>query len=305
MPVSCTLCPRKCRVDRGNSAQIKRALCRAGNRAEVSLVSLHKWEEPCISGEAGAGTVFFAHCNLRCCFCQNYEISSEGRGIEVSDERLADIFLEQQDREASCLELVTPTHYVDNILHALRIARRGGLRLRVAYNTNGYDSPEVLERLRGFVDIFMPDLKYFDSRLGERYSGVPQYFEQASEAIRRMFEIAGPARFDDSGLMASGVLVRHLILPGHWQDSCRCVQWLWDEFGDQVYLSLMNQYMPLYKASRHPEINRRLLTLEYQKVVRFARSLRIKHCYIQVGHTAESRFIPVFDGANVLHGPRS
>lgn len=300
MPALCSLCPRKCPADRSTPEGRKRAICRAGDRAEVALVSLHPWEEPCVSGKKGAGTVFFSHCNLRCCFCQNHEISAEGKGLEVTDRRLADIFLEQQERGASCLELVTPTHYLDCIIRALGMARAEGFSLRVAYNTNGYDLPEAMERLRGWVDVFMPDLKYFDSRYGELYSGVPQYFERASEAIRKMYEIAGPVSFDSDGLMERGVLVRHLVLPGLWRDSCRCVDWLWENFGDSAVMSLMNQYMPLYKAERHPEINRRLTTLEYQKVVRHARSLGVTRCFIQVGVTAEAKFIPVFDGTNVL-----
>ena len=297
----CRLCPRKCGVLReGIVTAPKRALCRASGKAEVALVSLHRWEEPCISGTQGAGTVFFSHCNLRCCFCQNHEISAEGSGVAVTDERLAEIFLEQQSRGATCLELVTPTHYVENIIRALDIARSRGFSLRVAYNTNGYDLPETIGRLKGYVDMYMPDLKYFDSRYGERYSGVPHYFETASVAIRAMFDAGGPYRVGEDGLMRSGLIVRHLVLPGLWRDSCRCLDWLWGNFGNDVCVSLMNQYMPLYKASRHPEINRKLFTLEYQKVVRHAESLGYRNCFIQIGETAESKFIPVFDGTNVL-----
>ncbi len=263
-------------------------------------MSLHAWEEPCISGKNGAGTVFFSHCTMRCCFCQNYEISAEGKGFAVSDERLAEIFLEQERRGASCLELVTPTHYLNNILRALDIARSRGFSLCVAYNTNGYETEESLERLRGYVDVFMPDLKYFNSRLGEKYSGVPHYFETASRAIEKMFEIAGEAEIGSSGLMTRGVIVRHLVLPGYWRDSAKCLDWLWKKFGDRVYVSLMNQYMPLYKACRHPEINRRLTTLEYQRAVSHAEHLGFTHCYIQVGKTADAKFIPAFDGSNVL-----
>ena len=201
---------------------------------------------------------------------------------------------------ATCLELVTPTHYVENIIRAIDIARSRGFSLRVAYNTNGYDLPETIGRLRGYVDMYMPDLKYFDSRYGERYSGVPHYFETASVAIRAMFDAVGRYRVGEDGLMRSGLIVRHLVLPGLWRDSCRCLDWLWENFGNDVCVSLMNQYMPLYKASRHPEINRKLFTLEYQKVVRHAESLGYRNCFIQIGETAESKFIPVFDGTNVL-----
>ena len=302
MACGCMQCPRKCGVERPAGVAPKRALCRAGGEAEVALVSLHRWEEPCISGDRGAGTVFFSHCNLRCCFCQNHEISAEGKGIRVTDERLAEIFLEQQARGASCLDLVSPTQYTENIIRALDAARTRGFSLPVAWNSNGYELPEMLELLRGRVSVFMPDLKYFDSSLGERYSGVPRYFEVASRAIEKMHGISGPVEIGPDGLMKRGVIVRHLVLPGLWHDSCRVLDWLWERFGNGIYVSLMNQYMPLFKACRHPEINRRLLTLEYQKVVRHARALGFRNCYIQIGQTAESKFIPVFDGTNVLKG---
>ena len=296
----CRLCPRQCRSDRTAPAGVRRSLCRAGAAAEVSLVSLHPWEEPCLCGRNGAGTVFFTHCNLRCCFCQNYMISAQGQGIPVSDERLAEIFLEQQQRGASCLELVTPSHYVLNIIRALDLARAAGLTLRVVYNSNGYERPDIIACLAGYVDVYMPDLKYFDSALGRKYSGVPDYFEWASRAIQAMVDQVGPVRFDAEGQLVRGVLVRHLVLPWLWQDSCRCVEWLWKCFGDTVCVSLMNQYVPMYRACRHPEINRKLTTLEYQKVVRRARELGLTRCYMQVGQTADEKFVPVFDGANVL-----
>lgn len=298
----CNLCPRSCGADRETAAGRKISICKAPARVKIALVSLHPWEEPCISGKGGAGTVFFSHCNLRCCFCQNYEISAEGGGIEVPDARLADIFIEQQERGAECLELVTPGHYTDQIIRSLRAAKDRGLSIPVVYNSNGYELPATLRRLDGLVDVFVPDLKYFDSRYGEKYSGVPKYFEYASEAIREMHRMVGPAQFDAAGIMTRGMIVRHLVLPGLWRDSIECVKWLYEEFGDAVYISLMNQYMPLYKAARHPEINRRLTTLEYQKVVRFARSLGITNAFIQVGATAQSKFIPDFNGDRVMPG---
>lgn len=284
---------------RAGTVPDKRSLCGATDTPEVALVSLHLWEEPCLSGEKGAGTVFFSHCNLRCCFCQNHEISAEGKGTAVSIERLTQIFLEQQARGATCLELVTPTHYSRSIRDALIRAKECGLTIPVAFNTNGYDLPETLKTFEGLADIFLPDLKYWDSRLGKKYSGVPHYRETACEAIRTMVEMTGPAVFDEKGLLKRGVIVRHLVLPGLWKDSINCVDWLYDTFGNNIYLSLMNQYMPLYKACRHPEINRPLMTLEYQKVVRYARSRGITQAFIQVGKTADSKFIPVFDGSGV------
>ena len=271
----------------------------------MALVSLHAWEEPCLSGKTGAGTVFFSHCNMRCCFCQNHEISREGKGLTVSIERLRDIFLEQQDRKAACLELVTPSHYAESIAVALEEAKKAGLTLPVVYNTNAYDLPATLKRFDGLVDVFMPDLKYFDSRYGARYSGVPDYFDVASQAIRTMFEMVGSVQKNENGHMTRGVLVRHLVLPWIWRDSCRCLQWLYETFGNAIFVSVMNQYMPLYKANHHPEINRPLTTLEYQRVVRYAEKLGMTNVYIQVGKTNSDIFIPIFDGSHVLATPEN
>ncbi len=296
----CNLCPRACSADRSTPKGRKISICKAPDQVKLALVSLHPWEEPCLSGKTGAGTVFFSHCNLRCCFCQNHEISAQGKGIEVSVERLAEIFIEQQGRGAACLELVTPGHYTTHIVKALEKAKAKGLSVPVVYNSNGYEKPETLQTLDGLVDVFVPDLKYFDSRYGEKYSGVPRYFEFASRAIEQMFRMVGPASIAEDGLMHRGMIVRHLVLPGLWRDSIECVRWLHEQFEGDIYLSLMNQYMPLYKAARHPEINRRLTTLEYQKVVRFARSLGITRAFIQIGLTAQSKFIPDFNGDRVL-----
>ena len=300
MQQPCNLCPRRCNADRTEPAGMKRSICRAGGGIDIALVSLHPWEEPCIAGAKGAGTVFFSHCNLRCCFCQNWEISAEGRGMTVDVGRLAEIFLEQAERGASMIELVTPGHYTEDIAEALRLARRDGLALPVAWNSNAYELPETLAELEGLVDIFMPDLKYFDSRLGAKYSGVPHYFEYASRAIKAMFAMTGPVRLNEAGLMTRGLLVRHLVLPWQWRDSCRCLDWLHGPFGDDILISVMNQYMPLFKACRHPEINRPLTTLEYQKVVRHAQAIGITRGFMQTGRTDDAKFIPHFDGSNVL-----
>lgn len=296
----CNLCPRRCNTDRATAQGLKRSICRAPDVVEIALVSLHAWEEPCISGKAGAGTIFFSHCNLKCCFCQNHEISTEGKGIAVSVDRLTDILFEQADRGASCIEFVTPGHYTRQIVEALKRAKVRGLKLPIVWNSNGYELPETLEQLRDLVDVFLPDLKYFDSRLGEKYSGVPHYFEVATQAIEKMFEMTGPAVMGEDGLLKRGLIIRHLVLPWQWRDSCACLDWIHERFGDDVYVSVMNQYMPLWKACRHPEINRPLTTLEYQKVVRHANAIGITKGFMQVGRTAEAKFIPNFAGQNVL-----
>ena len=296
----CNLCPRHCNADRSTPQGLKRSICRASDDIEVALVSLHTWEEPILEAKKGAGTIFFSHCNLRCCFCQNYEISTEGHGLKISTQRLADIFLEEAERGACCIELVTPGHYTRQIREALLNAKARGLKLPIVYNSNAYELPETLRMLSGLVDIFLPDLKYFDNRLGEKYSGVSKYFDYASEAIRTMFEMVGPCELDDTGLLRRGLIIRHLVLPWQWRDSCRCLDWIHDTFGDQVYVSIMNQYMPLFKACRHPEINRPLTTLEYQKIVRHAREIGITKGFIQVGRTDSAKFIPHFNEEHVL-----
>lgn len=296
----CNLCPRRCNANRDSPEGVKRALCKSAWTPRVALVSLHAWEEPCISGKRGAGTVFFSHCTMRCCFCQNYEISNEGKGFEVTPERLTEIFLEEEKRGAETLELVTPSHYADSIIPALKEAKKAGLSIPVVYNTNAYDLPETLMRFAGLVDVFMPDLKYFDSRLAARYSGVPNYKEVATKAIETMFELVGPLRFNTEGILEKGVLIRHLVLPWLYKDSFACLEWIYKTFGDDVYVSVMNQYMPLYKANRHPEINRPLTTLEYNRVLDHAEKLGMKKVYFQAGRTNSDIFIPIFDGSHVL-----
>lgn len=296
----CNLCPRHCNADRSTPQGLKRSICHASDNVEVALVSLHTWEEPILEAKKGAGTIFFSHCNLRCCFCQNHEISTEGHGLKISTQRLADIFLEEAQRGACCIELVTPGHYTRQIREARLDAKDRGLKLPVVYNSNAYELPETLRMLSGLVDIFLPDLKYFDNRLGEKYSGVSKYFDYASEAIRTMFDMVGPCELDNTGLLRRGLIIRHLVLPWQWRDSCRCLDWIHETFGDQVYVSIMNQYMPLFKACRHPEINRPLTTLEYQKVVRHAREIGITKGFIQVGRTDSAKFIPHFNEEHVL-----
>ena len=294
---ACNLCPRLCGIDRTRA----RGFCGAGVRARVALVSLHRWEEPCLTGAdgRGAGTVFFSHCSLRCCYCQNYEISHGGRGEEVTDERLAEIFLEQQARGAATLDLVTPTHYLVPILHALALAKARGLSLPVVYNTSGYERVEAIEALAGAVDIYLPDLKYADDKSARDYSRAEDYFAVASRAIEKMVQQVGAIDFGADGALRRGVLVRHLVLPGHRHESMRLLDWLWSTFGDAVQIALMNQYTPLFEAEKHREIHRRLTTFEYESVVDYARTLGITRCYVQEGRTADTKFVPVFDGSGV------
>lgn len=287
---NCKLCPRRCRVDRYKNA----GFCGATDKIKIALVSLHKWEEPCLVGANGAGTVFFSCCNLRCVFCQNHKISQEDCGVEYDIEDLAKIFLEQQNRGAVNIDLVTPTHYVPQIIEALKIAKLKGLNIPVVYNTNAYENVETIEMLRGYVDVFLPDLKYFSDELAIQYSSAPNYFEVATAAISKMFEITGKFKFNDEGLLTSGVLVRHLILPNHRSDSLKIVEWLYKTFGDDIYISLMNQYTPMFKSAQYKKLSRKLTTFEYDSVVNFAAELGVKNCFIQIGKTASKEFVPNF-----------
>lgn len=290
----CEMCPRRCRVDRVNQF----GFCGAGEKLRVALVSLHEWEEPCLVGERGAGTIFFANCNLHCVYCQNFSISHEGYGADISVERLAEIFIEQQRRGASNIELVTPTHYTEQICAAIDIAKSRGLTLPIVWNSNAYENISTLELLRGRVDIFLPDLKYFDDNAAKKFSSAPNYFAIASAAVKKMFELVGSVKFI-GGQMIRGVIVRHLILPNFRRDAIKIVDWLHENFGDEIFISLMNQYTPLYGACEHKKINRTLTTFEYNSVVEHAADLGIKNCFVQIGKTADKKFIPNFNLSGV------
>ncbi len=290
----CKLCPRCCGADRVKNF----GFCGAGENLRVALVSLHKWEEPCLVGKNGAGTIFFSHCNLKCVYCQNFSISHEGFGAEISVARLAEIFIEQQKRGAANIELVTPTHYADKICAAIDIAKERGLTLPIVWNSNAYENLSTLELLKNRVDIFLPDLKYFDDEPAKIFSNAPNYFATASAAIKKMFELVGSPKFDGDK-MIGGVIVRHLILPNFRRDSIKIVDWLYKTFGDKIFISLMNQYTPIFRAGEFKKINRPLTTFEYKSVVNHAAELGIKNCFIQFGKTADKNFIPDFNLAGV------
>ncbi|MBR0261851.1 MAG: radical SAM protein [Selenomonadaceae bacterium] len=295
----CELCPRRCHVDRVKHL----GFCKAGENLRVGLVSLHEWEEPCLVGEHGAGTIFFSHCNLRCVYCQNFSISHENFGAEISVERLAEIFIEQQKRGAANIELVTPTHYTDKICAAIDIAKTRGLNLPIVWNSNAYENISTLELLRGRVDIFLPDLKYFDDEPAKNFSNAPNYFAVASAAVKKMFELVGAAQIVN-GKMIRGIIVRHLILPNFRRDAIKIVDWLYETFGDKIFISLMNQYTPIFRAAEFKKINRPLTTFEYDSVVEHAINIGVKNCFIQVGKTADKNFIPNFnlDGVKKISG---
>ena len=290
MQEGCVLCPRKCGVDRN----IQRGACNAPCFPYVAKAALHMWEEPCISGTRGSGTVFFSGCSLKCCFCQNYRISAENFGKEIPVNRLAEIFLELQDKGAHNINLVSATHYVPQVIEALNLCK-GRLNIPVAYNSGGYELPETIEMLRGYVDIFMPDFKYYDSEISEKYSAAKDYFSYASAAIGKMIEIAGKPVYDENGLMKSGVIIRHMVLPSHRKDSEKILRTIAEMYPKDSYLlSLMSQYTPFYKSCEHKEINRRISTYEYEKVAQVAAELGFDG-FMQERSSAKEEYTPDFD----------
>lgn len=287
----CTLCPRCCGVNRNAGA---RGFCGAGSAVRVARTMLHRWEEPCLVGAHGAGAVFFAHCTLHCVYCQNHAISHEGRGREMSEEELAAAFLALAAEGAATLDLVTPTHYTPQILSALTLARARGLNLPVVWNTSGYETVENIARLAGAVDIYLPDLKYASEESGRLYSAAPDYAQVAWEALTAMVEQVGAVRFGADGQLLRGVLVRHLVLPGHRHESIALVERLWAEFGDAIQLSLMRQYTPLYRAHEFPPLHRRLTTFEYESVVDVAREIGMTRVYVQGAEAVGAQYVPDF-----------
>ena len=288
----CELCPRKCNANRISG---KSGFCGGGKEVKIARAALHFWEEPCISGEEGSGTVFFSGCTMRCIFCQNREISRGEAGKNVSVERLAEIFLELQKKGANNINLVTPMHYAPQITSALDIARKNGLSLPIVWNTGGWELPESIEAVKDYADIWLSDFKYFDNSLAENFSDAKFYFENASASLKKMVEQTGEAIFDDDGMMKKGVIVRHLVLPGHTDDSKKILSWLWENFGDKIWISIMNQYTPFCTDEKYPELFRKVTEEEYNEVIDFAVELGIENAFAQEGEAASESFIPPFD----------
>lgn len=289
---NCTLCPRRCGINR---LKEDKGYCKAGANIRIARAALHHWEEPCISGKAGSGTVFFSDCNLRCVFCQNSDISQDGFGRDISTVRLADIFLELQRKGALNINLVTPTHYVPQIMEAIDVAKGKGLILPILYNSSGYENVETIRLLKGYIDVYLPDIKYFSSKYSEKYSNAPNYFECASEAVKEMANQVGSAVFDENGIIKRGVIVRHMMLPGLLFDSKKVIDFIYKTFGDAVYISIMNQYTPTHKSSLYPEINRPLKTEHYDALIDYALNLGVKNGFVQEEGTSSKVFIPPFN----------
>ena len=292
----CTLCPRRCLADR---ARGERGFCGAGGTVRVARAAPHFWEEPCLVGPGGSGTVFFSGCNLRCVFCQNRDIRGDDAfGIAISVERLAEIFGELAARGVSNINLVTPTPWLTQIRAALRLAWENGLYLPVVYNSSGYESVSSLVTLRGDIRIYLPDFKYWNPSLAASLSGAADYPEAARAALAEMVKQCGPPRFDSDGLMTRGVIVRHLVLPGQTEDSMQILDYLHRTYGDDIVISIMSQYTPM--PGMTGALARPLTEEEYRRVVDFARTIGITRAYLQEGGAAAESFIPLFDGEGVL-----
>lgn len=289
--VECNICPNNCKVNRIDG---KIGMCRASDKVKVALASLHYFEEPCISGEKGSGTVFFSNCNLKCKFCQNYKISWEGKGKEITVEELANTFLELQNQGANNINLVTPTIYAYQIIEAIKIAKEKGLNIPIIYNSNGYESVETLKKLDGYIDVYLPDLKYYNDDLAFKYSGVKNYFKHATEAIKEMYRQVGEPKFNDEGIIQKGLIIRHLVLPNNIENSKKVLRWIKDNINKRVYVSIMAQYFPCYKAKEMDELNRKLTQDEYEEIENFVYDLDIENGYMQELGEHEEEYVPNF-----------
>lgn len=288
----CNICPHNCNVNR---LQGKIGRCRCDNTVKIALASLHYFEEPCISGKEGSGTVFFTNCNLSCKYCQNYEISQEGKGKEITIEHLAEIFINQQHKGANNINLVTPTMYVYQIIEAIKIARKNGLNIPIIYNSNGYENVETLKLLEGYIDVYLPDLKYAENDLAREYSKIDNYFENATNAIKEMYRQVGEPKFDEKGIIKKGLIIRHLILPNNIKNSKKVLKWIDENIDKNVYISIMAQYFPTYKAKEDESLNRKLTKEEYKEIENYLYELNIENGYMQELGEHEEEYVPEFD----------
>lgn len=291
---NCQLCPRKCGVNRYE----KVGVCGASNKVKLAYYNLHKWEEPIISGVRGSGTVFFSNCSMKCIYCQNKKISQDGYGKYISNKRLGEIFLTLQDKGAHNINLVTPTHYVPQIASVLQKIKGKSLNIPVIYNTSSYECVGTIMMMRGLVDVYLADLRYFDDELGKRYSLVDNYFETATMAIDEMYRQVGKPKFDKDGMLLKGLVVRVLVIPGHTRDAKEIINYLYKTYKDDIYISIMNQYTPVNKC-KFDNLNRRLTDKEYDEIIDFAVTIGVNRAFIQEGEAASESFIPKFDCSKI------
>lgn len=297
--ISCELCPRTCKVNRENG---QTGICKVPSQLKVARAALHFWEETCISGTKGSGTVFFSGCSMHCVFCQNEAISKGDAGKTISKERLAEIFLELQEKGANNINLVTPGQYVPHIVWAVEHARKEGLEIPIVYNTSSYEKVDTLKRLEGIVDVYLPDFKYYSPELAAKYSNAHDYPEVAKAAIAEMVrQQPQPVFYEKDGqeLMKNGVIVRQLLLPGQLQDAKHIVKYLHETYGNQIYISLMNQFTPLAHVEKYPELNKKVSKRSYEKYIDYAIEIGVENGFVQEGDVAKESFIPKFDGEGV------
>ena len=290
---ACRLCPRECDVNRLKG---KKGFCGVGAKVMVARAALHMWEEPCISGKEGSGAVFFSGCSLGCGFCQNRRISRGQSGKQITIEHLVDIFLNLQEQKANNINLVTAGQFLPQVAEALKRAKARGLHIPVVYNSSGYEKTEMLNMLDGLVDIYLPDFKYMDPELAGKYSHAKDYPQVAKLALAEMVRQTGMPEFDSRGMMKRGVIVRHLLLPGHVKNSKNVLKYLYKTYGDKIYISMMNQYTPMPGIEkRFKNLGRTITQKEYDEVVDYAIDLGVENGFIQEGETAKESFIPQFD----------
>ena len=290
--IECNVCPHKCKVNR---LEGKSGRCKCNDKIKIALVSTHMYEEPCISGTNGSGTIFFSNCNLSCKFCQNYEISQLGKGHEITIEELASIMIKQQEAGVHNINLVTPTMYVYQIIEAIKIARKNGLNIPIIYNSNGYENVETIKDLKGYIDVYLPDLKYYSNEIAVKYSKAPNYFEIASKAILEMISQVGAPKFDEDGMIKKGVMIRHLVLPNHIQNSKNVLKWIKENIPEEIYIDVMAQYFPTYKAKEDELINRKLTKREYREIEEYFYLLDFKNGYMQELGEHEEEYVPKWD----------
>lgn len=292
---SCALCPRECGVDRRKN----KGFCGSGDKIVGARASLNQWEEPCLSGERGSGTVFFAGCNMGCVFCQNGEISRGNKGIEITAERLCEIFFELCDKGAHNINLVTAGHFLPKILEAVKMAKQKGIKIPFVYNSSGYEKVDAIKRCEGLIDIYLPDFKYIKEESAKKYSNAPDYPEVVKSAIAEMVRQMPVCTFDDEGIMQSGVIVRHLLLPTHLAESKKIIKYLHDTYGDSIYISIMSQYTPVGRIEKFPELTKKVSQKEYDELVDFAIDTGVENAFIQEGESASESFIPEFCGEGI------
>lgn len=287
----CKMCPRNCQADRIE----KIGFCKMGMLPTVAKAYLHMWEEPCISGTCGSGTVFFSGCNLTCVFCQNSNISQEGYGKEITTDELSEIYLRLQSRGAHNINLVSPTHYIDCIKESLIKARQHNLNIPVVYNSNGYDSVSSLKTVDGLINVYLPDIKYISSDAALKFSGVGNYFEIATKAVLEMYNQVGEIELDDEGIIKKGLVIRHMILPGMAGESIKILNWIKESLPSKIIVSIMSQYTPYHRSCEYPEINRRIIRREYEKVLNHFYKLDFENGYFQERDSAQEEYIPDFN----------